>query len=513
MKAYLSLVLLFCSTLVRGQVIIDTLYNPKSGYQIFTHIYFDNLSDTIIAVCSTGDQNASDSSFFNHIVFYSIQHEGEIKETHRIQKDYWHIGLIGFSPVECGDNCFAYLMRDTAQREFKKYLKNFYQLARTKDNWRTYSVSNFDIPFERYFLTGCLKTNDSYILAGTSDIYVNSPAFIAYYDKDLNMVRKKDFQNYISINSILPSPGKMYILSGYTLEKFNFITVGRLWQAKVDSSFNIAWQNNYDDTSTYFHSGFFNQGIRLNNQYYHYGSASVNPDNFPKTKGYLNSIDEDGNIVFEKFYSEHQNFEFQKMIESNGSLYAVAHFDSLVTQDTTGRLVHFSKISAETGQMQWYQVYKHWPLYNQIANLYKTKTGFLMCGSSINQNRLKEFDSTGVFDSDAWLLIVDTNGCIIPGCNPKIYGGIQHVLHDNSLIEVYPNPSIGFFTVAFKNTALFNCSNEIFIFDAAGKELYNQKMNSSQTSLKIENTFNYSGFAFLVVKNGNGTFYKKIILQ
>lgn len=110
-------------------------------------------------------------------------------------------------------------------------------------------------------------------------------------------------------------------------------------------------------------------------------------------------------------------------------------------------------------------------------------------------------------------MIVDTNGCIIPGCNPKIYGGIQHVLHDNSLIEVYPNPSIGFFTVAFKNTALFNCSNEIFIFDAAGKELYNQKMNSSQTSLKIENTFNYSGFAFLVVKNGNGTFYKKIILQ
>jgi hypothetical protein len=108
---------------------------------------------------------------------------------------------------------------------------------------------------------------------------------------------------------------------------------------------------------------------------------------------------------------------------------------------------------------------------------------------------------------------VDTNGCIVPGCNPNIYSGIQHILHDNSVIEVFPNPAKEIFTVSFKNKDLFSLSNEIFIFDASGKQLFNQKLNAHQSAVAVENNFNYYGFAFLVVKNSNGTFYKKIILQ
>jgi hypothetical protein len=136
-----------------------------------------------------------------------------------------------------------------------------------------------------------------------------------------------------------------------------------------------------------------------------------------------------------------------------------------------------------------------------------------MCGSAINPNRFPEFDSTGIIDNDAWLLKVDTNGCIIPGCNPNIYSGVQHILHDNSAIEVFPNPASDYFTINLKNQNLFNTSNEIYIFDAAGKQLFNQKLKANQTTVSVENTFNYCGFAFLVVKNSNGTFYKKIILQ
>jgi hypothetical protein len=515
MKIKLLFILSFSSICLLGQNTIDMLYNPKPGYQTFTHIYSDRFSDTLIAVCSTGDQNAFDSNFFNHLVFYKISPMGTINEIHRIQKDYWNIGLLG-SSIEIGDNCFAYMMRDTAQREFKKYMKNYYQIAQTIDNWKTYSIANFDIPFERYFLTGSLKINNNYILAGTIDFYENSPAFIAYYDKDLKLIRKKDFSNFISINSILPASNNTFILAGFTREKDLFITVPRLWQAKTDSLFNIIWQNNYADTTKYYFSGFWggNQGLKIDNKYFNYGSTGTyRYGNGAFSKGYLNAIDEDGNIILEKFYTQHQEFLFTKMIEYNGSLYAVAHFDSLVHPDTIGRLVHFSKISSETGQMQWYQVYKHWSLYNQINNLYKTKTGFLMCGSAINPNRFPEFDSTGIIDNDAWLLKVDTNGCIIPGCNPNIYSGVQHILHDNSAIEVFPNPASDYFTINLKNQNLFNTSNEIYIFDAAGKQLFNQKLKANQTTVSVENTFNYCGFAFLVVKNSNGTFYKKIILQ
>lgn len=108
---------------------------------------------------------------------------------------------------------------------------------------------------------------------------------------------------------------------------------------------------------------------------------------------------------------------------------------------------------------------------------------------------------------------MDTNGCILPGCNPNIYSGIQHILHDNSVIEVFPNPAKEIFTVSFKNKDLFSLSNEIFMFDASGKQLFNQKLNAHQSAVAVENNFNYYGFAFWVVKNSNGTFYKKIILQ
>jgi len=258
-------------------------------------------------------------------------------------------------------------------------------------------------------------------------------------------------------------------------------------------------------------SGFPGQGVKIGNKYFSYG-FTTNDTSF-KQIGYLNALDENGNLIFEKFYPLYNNFSFRKMVEYNNSLYAIAHIDSLVHPDTLGRLVHFSKISSETGKMEWYQIYKHWYGYNEIHNFYKVNDGFLMCGSSVNQNRFNEFDSTGIIEGDAWFLKVDTNGCIIPGCKPNVYGGIQHVLHDNSLIEVYPNPAKESFTINFKGKFLQNTSNEIFIFDAAGKQLYQQELIANQTTVIIENSFNYCGFAFLVIKNSGGIFYKKIILQ
>ena len=201
------------------------------------------------------------------------------------------------------------------------------------------------------------------------------------------------------------------------------------------------------------------------------------------------------------------------MIAYNNSLYAIAEIDTLIDNVTFTRYVQFSKISAETGNIEWYQLYKHYSRYNEIQNLYKVDNGFLMCGNAVNQNRMKEFDSTGIIESDAWLLKVDTNGCIIPNCKPYVYSGIQHVLHDNAMVEVYPNPIKEFFTISFKNQQLFNGSNEIFIYDMAGRELFKQTLKDQAASIRIQNNFNYSGAAFLVIKNDTGMFYKKIIFQ
>ncbi|MBC7382162.1 MAG: T9SS type A sorting domain-containing protein [Bacteroidia bacterium] len=354
-------------------------------------------------------------------------------------------------------------------------------------------------------LHGCLKTDDGYIITGDTGKYVYSPAFVASFDFDFNLKWLKVYTFQCRYTSILKS-NTGYFLSGIK----DFDGAQRISQVGIDSIGNIIWERNYLDTS-YYISGFLGQGVKINNKYFSYGFTS-NSTNLNEI-GYLNASNEDGNLLFEKFYPMQQNFSFRKMIEYNNSLYAIAALDSLINNVTFTRFVQFSKISAETGNIEWYQLYKHYSRNNEIHNLYKVDNGFLMCGNAVNQNRLKEFDSTHRIESDAWLLKVDTNGCIIPGCKPYVYSGVQHILHDNAIIEVYPNPVGEYFTITFKNQQLFNGSNEIFIYDMAGRELFNQTLKALTSSIKLQNTFNYSGAAFLVIKNDAGMFYKKIIFQ
>ena len=378
-------------------------------------------------------------------------------------------------------------------------------MVSTSNNWQNYTVKKLDFPYRKYLLYSCLKTDEGYIITGDTGSYVYSPAFVALFDFDFNIKWLKVYPFQCRYTSVLKT-NYGYLIAG---EK-GFEGQQRITHAGIDNNGNILWQNDYTDTSKYYFSGYLNNGVKINNYYYNYGFTS-NYQKATATFAYLNVSDENGNMKFEKIYDKYQSYEFRKMITYKNALYATADVDTFVN-DTMSRLVQFSKISPENGVIEWYHLYKHYFLYNEVHNFYKIDNGFLFCGVSVNQNRIKEFDSTGTIEGDAWLLKVDTNGCIIPGCKPNVYGGIEHILNDNSQLEVYPNPAKESFTISFKNQSLFNSSNEIYIFDALGKELYYQNLKANQTNITIQNTFNYSGAAFLVIKNNKGTFYKKMIL-
>ncbi len=501
---------LLVSKILFAQNTIDTLYNPELGAQSFSNIITDSVNNKTYIICNSANFVAYDSSFYSHIIIYEYLPNGSIKELNRISQNNWNI--YPTTSILAESDKFICVKQDTAVRDFQKYLQQFYVEVQSNDGWKTITQTKLNIPYNRYSLHGFLKTSIGYIITGLTDRVITSPAFIAGYDLSLNLKWVKVYPFETRIGSILPATNG-YIITGTKDNPVNG-GIGFIWQAKIDTIGNIIWQNDYSDSVKYYASTIFTQGIKLGKLYYNIGATCLNYYNYPIHYGYLSAVNENGNLVIEKFYNQHQNFVFQHIIENNNSLYVIAHIDSTVTIDTNivyGSLVHFSKISAN-GKILWYQIYQHMPNDNRIENIYKTTNGFMMCGGSFNQNRKKEFDSIGYADEDAWFLKVDTNGCIVPGCNPNFYSGIQHILSDNSLIEVYPNPSSDNITVNLKGYNFSEQLNDVALYDVNGKVLFQQTLKSHQSSIIIQRLFNYSGLAFVVVKNSFGTFYKKIIL-
>ncbi|MES2689855.1 MAG: T9SS type A sorting domain-containing protein [Bacteroidota bacterium] len=349
------------------------------------------------------------------------------------------------------------------------------------------------------------------MISGDTSIFTNTPSFLAHYNKNMSLVKFHVFNTSYNIYSILPANGG-YLLSGYKY----FLPVPNdfpvMWQSKINGDGTMIWEKEYKDTARYMNSSFMGQGLKIGNVYYNYGFNGINNENFRNIYAHLNAINENGDLILDKTYTQHTNFFFMKMVEKNNALYAVGRFDSMIHPDTSAQLVHFSKISPQTGKIEWYQLYKHWH-YNTIWNLYNDSSGFMMCGTAVNPNRMEEFNANGVIDGDGWLLKVDTNGCIVPGCKPNVYSGIQHILRDNSLVEVYPNPVTDCFTVALKNNQLFNCESTLFIHDESGRELYNSAIKAQTRSIELKHAFGYSGVAYIVITNSNGTFYKKIVFK
>ncbi|MEI6596187.1 MAG: T9SS type A sorting domain-containing protein [Bacteroidota bacterium] len=508
---------LLVSKILLAQNTIDTLYNLELGAQSFTNIITDSINNKTYIICNSANYYANDSSSFAHTIIYEYLQDGSIKELNRISHNYWTIGAI--STLFAEPDKFICIKQDTTSINFGQYQKQFYVIVQTNDGWKTFTQTKLNIPYNRYSLHGFLKTSKGYIITGLTDRVITSPAFIAGYDLSLNLKWVKVLSFETRIASVLPA-NNGYIITGTKDNPANS-GIGSIWQAKIDTIGNIIWQNDFNDSVKYYASSIFTQGVKLGSLYYNVGFTCLNYNNYPLSHGYLSAVNENGNLVIEKFYNQHQNFVFQHVIENNNSLYLTANIDSTVTVDTNiiyghsaivyGHLTHFSKISAD-GKIQWYQIYQHLPNDNRIENIYKTTNGFMMCGGSFNQNRKKEFDSIGYADEDAWFLKVDTNGCIVPGCNPNFYSGIQHIISDNSLIEVYPNPSSDNITVNLKGNNFSEQLNDVTLFDATGKELFHQILKSHQSSIIIQRLFNYSGLAFVVVKNSFGTFYKKIIL-
>lgn len=506
MKTLVFIVLFIGTLAVKGQTYFDSLYQIPGQSQYFTDLAIDSSDENKMLVFSLAfDGSGKDSNSSAKIKIYQLQHDS-IALINTIRRTNWNLSLSDNSLIQSNTKSLFvnYETRDT----------NYTQIISSNNNFSTYTEELLDVPYKRYLLTKILKTEDGYIIAAIKNAIVGSNFFVAKLNLQFKSVWVKEYDFSLFITSILPAKSG-YILGGIKQNKF---ADSWMWQGKIDTVGNIVWANTYENDSLYYNTSIDIQGAKINGLYYHFGisdSSKYVKDNIDYT-AYINVIDEEGKIIREKHLSKYPKSDIQKVIFRNNALYAIGdvyttYFDSVQKYGKRGCMYKMDTLL----NVEWHQLYNHYEMFTKVFNIYSTQTGFTICGTSLNKNRLPEFKSTGNYYSDGMILKVDFNGCLVQNCTPLKYStNIGKALQNQtSSIDLYPNPIHDDFTIVFNGNLSSKSDREISIFDITGKELYKNTINGYVPNIKILNTFGYNGMAILLIKNEEGIHYRKIILE
>lgn len=236
----------------------------------------------------------------------------------------------------------------------------------------------------------------------------------------------------------------------------------------------------------------------------------------------ITKMDKDRNILWQrkmgngKYSGLNQNRLYRIVKSHEGDGYITAghlsnfdfRFDDSRNSDeefrTTGML---AKVSNE-GDSLWmreYTIVDYAPVDHFIRAMEKTDDGgYVMYGHTKFHNTLDV--RTGDSGAEAWILKVDTHGCLVPGCHIKTSTSENELLLN---VKVYPNP----------------VSNQLYIWHSGGNRKYKLVDNSGVLVYKFEKksvqetiilnvSHLHSGLYYLHVQDSKGGQHvEKIILE
>ena len=257
---------------------------------------------------------------------------------------------------------------------------------------------------------------------------------------------------------------------------------------KTDANGRLLWKKTYNEYPRQAGSSL----VYNDNKILLVGTFNTMEDGSGISKGCIQFIDTSGNTILKRTYNESNNSEFTSILVSNNKYYLGginSHFDPI--DRTQGWLLIIDNIGDIISQ-RLYNPNTTWP--EQIYNISKTEDGFLMSGFGVDPNDT-------VVNQDAWLLKVDSFGCLTPGCQIV---GIDNIPYSKEEIEIYPNPA--------KDLIQFRHSTKIISYRIAD---YNGKLINSGNY--IESGINVAQFApgsyivQVLLENKTQTFGKLVI--
>ena len=246
---------------------------------------------------------------------------------------------------------------------------------------------------------------------------------------------------------------------------------GEFYIVKTDALGNMQWQQTYSGTSG---PCFIKQ--LADSTYILTGAKIVSGF---AGQAYMIKVNKTGGVIWQKHYGSafvNDWFYTRPIILNDGSI--VIAGQQMLGSIPIGMLVKTDSL----GNQQWLRTYYNNPVKdNYVYDVKLTlDNGFILSGFALETT------------SDAWLVKVDSVGCEIAGCNV----GMEEYLQENSIINVYPNPSnssITITTIEPTQLKIINMLGEVVI----------EKQVQNNMVIDINNLSN--GIYFIQTKEGYST--------
>jgi hypothetical protein len=361
---------------------------------------------------------------------------------------------------------------------------------------------------KRFLIRGFERIDNHLFLLGTTTIIGDGKkSYIVKTDLQGNLIWEKMLTQYTSgycfIAGIEKSNGG-YLVNGLFNEIFNVSGSAFGGIYKLSSSGNIEWFKAVYDTARGA------QKIRkdsIDNTYYFLGSKDtiVNVGDYP-INAFISKIDSLGNFIWIKVFNEHpkifKNIWQYRILKNGDLIFCGERLESLGGNVHAGWICRTDKL----GNILWENMYKLHEYggvssYNLLADIKEMPDGgFLATGTC--KDTITKYQGI-------WLIRVDSNGCLIPGCFPT---AVQVYPTEDFHINVYPNPSQGNFTVEYSKPTTEKLMLQVF--DVSGRKIQVQHIlkDSYKSLVSLQQPLGIY-FLKLINEQGKPIFSQKIMIE
>ncbi len=434
--------LIYTFSNVHGQIRFSKFYDYNRTSNLIVDVI--TLADTgyfMVSQCT--DFKSFDTLNYQktHLYFIRTNEFGDTVSTKIYTRPRFSIK--GLKLIEAN---WGYLLAGE-EYDLKRYKENgfgaYIKLWKISTSGDSLSTINYDLQFGDDQVVEIINTNDNgFAVLGQTCNQVQSGKKCNYFlmkldnngNKLWHQIYKQSNISFENPNSLIQLPdGTFYLFGQSTLN-----SVMKWFLVKTDSTGKQLWYKTFNEFprqagSTIIHIK--ENKILLSGSY----STDVNGSSASIVRGCVMIIDTSGNKIWSKSYGGNSKSGFTSGILFNNKLllsgYNIAD-DSL--KNGQGWLLSIN-FNGDSLFQRLYNTNLKWP--EQIYNINKTYDGFLMSGYGVDPNDT-------VANQDAWLLKVDSFGCLTPGCQLV---GIDNIPFSREEIKIYPNPAINNIQIKHSN--------------------------------------------------------------
>lgn len=427
----LLLILIFYTfSNVNGQIRFSKFYDYRHTANLISDVVV--LGDTgyfTVSQCVDLKQKDTLSFFKTYLYLIKTNQYGDTVFTKVFHKPRFNIK--GADLVKANWGYFL------AGEEFdlKKYQENslgaYIRMWRIDETGDTISTQKYDIQNGDDLSIKIIKTNNNgYAVFGQTCNQIQSGKKCNYFLMKLDSNGNKQWhQIYKQSSTSFETPNSLIQLADGTFYLFGQSTLNGIMKwflVKTDSVGNLLWQKTYNEFPR-------QAGIALmqiSSKIILAGSYATNADGTGTSKGCAMLIDTSGTKIWNKTYGGKKNCGFSDILISKHNSILLSGTNS--NYDSLGRDQGWLYSINLNGDSLFQRLYNTNFIWSEIIyGIKQTNDGFLMSGFGVNPN-----DSVNT--QDAWLLKVDSFGCLTPGCQLV---GIDNIPFSREEIKIYPNPS------------------------------------------------------------------------